>query len=98
VWSLIGDGTIIAFIIFGIVGLTVGHLLGGPGPDERITLALSTACRHPALALAIATVNVPEEHRVLSAILLYLIVNTLLTIPYVAWQKNKARKLATLGG
>ena len=91
IWSLVGNGTIIAFIAFGIVGLMIGHLLGGPDRDDRVTLALSTACRHPAIALAIATANVPQEHHVFSAILLYLVVNALLTIPYVAWQRNKAR-------
>jgi len=53
-WALMGNGTLIALIAFAIVGLAVGHLFGGPGLEERITLALSTASRHPALALAIA--------------------------------------------
>jgi BASS family bile acid:Na+ symporter len=89
--SLIGDGTILAFVVFVLVGLAVGHVLGGPEPDSRVTLALSTACRHPALALAIAASNVPSEHHVLSAILLYLIVNIVFTIPYVVWQRKKAK-------
>jgi BASS family bile acid:Na+ symporter len=53
-WALMGNGTLIALIAFAVVGLAVGHLFGGPGLEERITLALSTASRHPALALAIA--------------------------------------------
>ena len=53
-WALMGNGTLIALIAFAIVGLAVGHLFGGPGLEERITLALSTASRHPGLALAIA--------------------------------------------
>lgn len=88
VWSLIGNGTIFAFIAFVAVGIAVGHLLGGPSPDERVTLALSTSCRHPALALATATTNIPAEHRVVSAILLYLVISILLTISYVAWQRK----------
>jgi bile acid:Na+ symporter, BASS family len=87
--SLIGDGTLLALISFIVVGLIVGHLLGGPGPDERVTLALSTACRHPALALAIAAANIPQERNVVSAILLYLVLNALLTIPYISWQRRK---------
>jgi BASS family bile acid:Na+ symporter len=88
-WPLIGNGTIIAFIAFVIVGLTVGHFFGGPGSGERVTLALSTASRHPALALAIAGVNIPEERRVIYAVLLYLMVSALITIPYVAWQRKR---------
>lgn len=94
VWALVGNGTILGFVAFVIVGIAVGHVLGGPDPDRRVTLALSTACRHPALALAIATVNIPNEHRVLSAILLYLILNIVFSIPYVAWQRKAARALA----
>ncbi|HMD22064.1 MAG TPA: hypothetical protein VKH40_17195 [Alloacidobacterium sp.] len=94
-WSLVGDGTMIALIAFIVVGLVVGHILGGPDPDERVTLALSTACRHPALALAIAGTNVPEEHHVLSAVLLYTLLNALLTIPYVALQRRKVKERVT---
>jgi BASS family bile acid:Na+ symporter len=66
----------------------VGHLFGEPDPDSRVVLALSTACRHPALALAIAGANFPDERRVLAAILLYLLLNVLLTIPYIKWQRK----------
>jgi bile acid:Na+ symporter, BASS family len=89
-WALVGNGTILAFIAFAIVGLAVGHFFGGPGSGQRVTLALSTASRHPALALAIAGVNVPDERRVIYAVLLYLVVSALITIPYVAWQRKKA--------
>jgi bile acid:Na+ symporter, BASS family len=89
IWALIGNGTIIAFIAFAIVGLAVGHFFGGPASEERVTLALSTASRHPALALAIAGVNVPDERRVIYAVLLYLVLSSLMTIPYVAWQRRK---------
>ena len=92
-WALIGDGTLLAFAVFILVGLLVGHLLGGPDPDSRVVLALSTACRHPALALAIAGANFPSERRVLAAILLYLVLNALLTIPYVKWQRKKIQAL-----
>jgi bile acid:Na+ symporter, BASS family len=91
-WPLIGNGTILAFIAFAIVGLAVGHFLGGPGSEQRVTLALSTASRHPALALAIAGVNVPDERRVIYAVLLYLVVSALITIPYVAWQRKRATR------
>jgi bile acid:Na+ symporter, BASS family len=88
-WELIGNGTILAFVAFAIVGLAVGHFFGGPASEERVTLALSTASRHPALALAIAGVNIPDERRVIYAVLLYLVVSALITIPYVAWQRRK---------
>jgi bile acid:Na+ symporter, BASS family len=89
IWALVGDGTIAAFVAFAIVGLTAGHFFGGPRSGERVTLALSTASRHPALALAIAGVNIPEERHVIHAVLLYIVVSALITIPYVAWQRKR---------
>ncbi len=87
-WSLIGNGTLLVFVLFIAFGLAVGHLLGGPGPDERVTLALCTACRHPGLALAIASANFPQETREVGAILLYVVLNILVAIPYVAWHRR----------
>jgi BASS family bile acid:Na+ symporter len=87
--SLIGNGTLLALIAFILVGLAAGHLLAGPSLDEKVTLALSTACRHPALAIAIATVNIPSEHNVVSAVLLYLVLNAVLTMPYIMWLRRK---------
>jgi bile acid:Na+ symporter, BASS family len=94
IWLLVGNGTILAFAAFIVVGLVTGHLLGGLEPDERVPLALCTACRHPALAIAIARANIPSEHHVLSAVLLYVLLNGVLTLPYVQWQRKKALQLA----
>src|SRR5262245_57789815 len=49
--SLIGDGTLASFGAFTLMGLAIGHLLGGPEPEDRPVLALATASRHPAIAL-----------------------------------------------
>ncbi len=94
-WSLVGDGTELTFVAFVVVGLLLGHLLGGPSPDDRVTLALSTACRQPGLALAIASANFPGDHHVVGAILLYVVTNFIFTIPYIKWQRKKVRGLAT---
>ena len=61
IWAAVGDGTLVALVVFVIVGLVVGHLLGGPDPDQSVVLALSTATRHPAIALSIASANFPDE-------------------------------------
>lgn len=89
---LLGNGTVVALIVFIVIGLLVGHFLGGPGPDEQITLSLSTACRHPALAIAIAAASIPEEHNVFSAILLYLVLNAIITSAYVFWRRRQAKE------
>ena len=94
-WTLIGNGTLLVLIAFVVVGLTIGHLLGGPDPDERVVLALCTACRHPALALAIASANFPDEKRLVGAIVLYLLLNIVVSLPYIAWQRRAIKNLAT---
>ncbi|MGZ8398272.1 MAG: bile acid:sodium symporter family protein, partial [Gemmatimonadales bacterium] len=70
--SLIGNGTILVMVVFALVGLAVGHLLGGPDVEQRTVLALSTATRHPGIAIAIAAVNFPDQRLAPAAILLYL--------------------------
>ena len=49
---LIGNGTFVAFAAFAIVGLFIGHMLGGPRFEDREVLALYTSARHPAVAIA----------------------------------------------
>jgi BASS family bile acid:Na+ symporter len=88
VWSATGGGTIIAMVVFVLAGLAVGHLLGGPDPEHSVVLALSSACRHPAIALLIASKNFPSEQLV-GTILLYVLLNTIVGIPYLAWVRKQ---------
>jgi len=81
--ALIGDGTLLGLFAFSVAGLAVGHWLGGPDPTRRSVLALSTACRHPAIALTIASANLAEPKPVMAAIMLYLIVSLLVSVAYV---------------
>ena len=87
-WRLVGGGTLVAMILFLAIGLTVGHLMGGPDVEHRSVLAFSTACRHPAIALAIAATNFPDQ-RFAAAIALYLILGVILGIPYTMWLKRE---------
>ena len=95
--SLIGDGTLLAMAAFAAVGLVTGHLLGGPDPHERAVLALSSACRHPGIALAIATANYPAEQLAPAAVLLYLLVAAAVCFPYVSWQHRRVTAMASAG-
>lgn len=88
VWALVGNGTILGIVLFVVIGLAVGHLLGGPNAEHRVVLGLSTACRHPALSLAIAAANFPEE-RFGGVIVLYLLINVILCVPYSRWMRPK---------
>jgi len=85
--SLVGDGTMFALGAFAICGLMVGHLLG-PDRDDREVLALSTATRHPAVAIAIANTNFPGQKLVAPAVLLYLLISAFVSAPYLLWNKR----------
>lgn len=86
--SLIGSGTLVAIVVFTLIGLAVGHWLGGPEPNDRTVLALATTSRHPGVAVAIAHTNFPEQKLALAAILLYLLVSALVTMPYLKSRKR----------
>jgi BASS family bile acid:Na+ symporter len=83
----IGDGTLAAIAAFVVVGLGVGHVLGGPNPSDRTVLALSTASRHPGAAAAIASANFPQEHAAIAVLLLYLIIGAVVSALYLRWRK-----------
>jgi BASS family bile acid:Na+ symporter len=88
IWDLVGDGTVVALVLFIVAGFAIGHLLGGPDPHHSVVLGLTAACRHPAIALAIAAANYPDE-RFGGTILLYLLVSAIVGIPYLRWQGRR---------
>ena len=88
--NVLDAGIVLATAVFICVGLAAGHWLGGPQPDDATVLALSTASRHPAIALAVAKLNFPNEPYLGATILLYLIVLTVITVPYVMRQSRLA--------
>lgn len=87
--SLIGNGTLAAFAAFIVAGLVTGHLLGGPDPEDRTTLAIASMSRHPGVALTIASANFPNQKLVLPAVLLFLIVGGILSVPYMKWRQSR---------
>jgi BASS family bile acid:Na+ symporter len=89
IWTLIGNGTVVALAAFVLFGLSAGHFLGGPEPENRTALALSTASRHPGIAIALAVANYPEQKLATPALLLYLLVNAVVSIPYLLWTKRR---------
>jgi BASS family bile acid:Na+ symporter len=83
-------GILIPMLIFLAVGLAVGHVLGGPDRNHCVVLALSTACRHPAIALSIAAANFPGE-RFGAIILIYVLLGAMVAVPYLAWHRRQSR-------
>ena len=88
--ALIGSGTVLVFAAMAMIGLAVGHALGGPDASTRTVLALSTTSRHPAVALSVALGSGVDKMPALAAVLLYVIVAVLISVPYVAWRRKRA--------
>ncbi|BCG86720.1 MULTISPECIES: Na+-dependent transporter [unclassified Mesorhizobium] len=84
--AMVGNGTLIALVVFAVVGIAVGHALGGPVADNRTVLALASSARHPGVAMAIAHSIFPEEKAVIAVVLWHLIVSAVVCIPYVKWR------------
>lgn len=80
--SLVGNGTLLVIVVFALVGLATGHLLGGPHQQDRVVLALSTAARHPMVAITAATALYPGHREVVPAVLLYLVVSSVVSAIY----------------
>ena len=87
--SLFGDGTVVAAVVLSGLGLVVGHLLGGPDPENRTVLALATASRHPGVALVAGiSASAQAPRLVTAAVLLAFVVSMIISVPYAAWRKR----------
>jgi BASS family bile acid:Na+ symporter len=82
--SLVRGHAMLAIVSLAAIAIGAGHSMGGPTASDRTILAFACAMRHPGLALAVATANLPEEPRMLAAILLYVLVSLVMTSLYGA--------------
>jgi BASS family bile acid:Na+ symporter len=85
---LLGNGTALAMAAVAGAGLLAGHLLGGPGLEDRAALAIASATRHPGLALLIGKTAFPTQS-LAPAVLLFLLVGLLAAIPYQIWIRKR---------
>jgi BASS family bile acid:Na+ symporter len=87
--GVIGQGTLFAIVAVVIVGLLIGHVLGGPDPRTRGVLASATIYRHPAVALILASgAGQQAEDGVIGTVLLYILLSLVLSIPYERWRRR----------
>ena len=71
--------------------------LGGSDDEDRSVLALASAARHPGVAMAVASANFPDQKLAPAAILLYLLLSALLSIPYVVWRRRHGEVVGVMG-
>jgi BASS family bile acid:Na+ symporter len=91
------NGTLAALAAFTLFGITIGHYLGGPHPDNRTVLALASGMRHPGIALAIASSTFPDVEGVLAVMAWHLIVGAIVSAPYVN-RRHQVHANANRGG
>jgi predicted Na+-dependent transporter len=72
-----------------VVALAIGYLMAGPAPRERTTVALVTSMRNPGLALLFASSHGAGMPGLKLAVLAYLLVTVLLSIPFLRWRKSQ---------
>ncbi len=72
-----------------LVAMTVGHILGGPHPDNRTVLAISCATRHAGLVVLVA-VSVPGP-RTAALVGAYFVASAAVTIPYLRWRRRVSK-------
>lgn len=87
--SLLSHDTFAVLAAFAVVGLLIGHILGGPRFEERTVLAFYTSARHPGVAVAIAQANFPQQRVAILAILLALLISAIVSLPYMNWAKHR---------
>jgi BASS family bile acid:Na+ symporter len=61
---------VIGALLFATASLVIGHGLGGPEPESRLTIAGANSTRNAGLALALATLNF-QDPGILGAIATY---------------------------
>ncbi|WHO41038.1 Na+-dependent transporter [Sphingobium sp. AP49] len=92
--ALVGDGTVIAMAVVAIVAMLGGHLLGGEMKSDSYALAFASATRHPGIAMALIGAN-HANAALLAAVLLFLLIALIVTIPYQILIKRGSRAGST---
>ncbi|NJL46533.1 MAG: hypothetical protein HC929_02160 [Leptolyngbyaceae cyanobacterium SM2_5_2] len=78
-----GPLPVLAVTLMAAVALLAGHLLGGPDPVLRQTIAMANASRNTGLALVLITLNFPNaEHEILVTLVAYALVSGLAATIY----------------
>lgn len=89
-WRVVGEGTLLAMLVVILAGLASGYLLGGNSPGIRTALALASATRHPGVALGVIGANVPEAKLALVAVIIFVLLNVVVGIPFVKLARRRA--------
>lgn len=87
--------SIASVALFAAIALVIGHLIGGPDLAHQSATAVGCVARNVGLALFIATLNTTML-AVLPTIVGYMIVGSVVAIPYSVWMKKRIAQQSTL--
>lgn len=90
VFEIAGWKFIVALAIFAASALAIGHLLGGPAPENRTALAVACATRHVGIAILLASL-VPGP-RIAVLVAGYFLASMLVSVPYLRWRRSVDRQ------
>ena len=89
-------GGVFALMALVALALAAGHLMGGPGADDRTALAVACASRHLGIAVLVAASLPGPRTAVIVAV--YIVASAIVCIPYLRWRRAAAaRKSSTPG-
>ena len=84
----IGILPLVVIVIMVVISLAIGHLLGGSEVDKRSALAIACIARNIGLAMYITVFSNAQE-QVLPTLVSYIILGSLIAIPYSTWSKRQ---------
>lgn len=86
----LGGGTLALTLLVIAFALFIGHRLGGPDEGNRSALAITTAARHPGVAITIVGGLFPEEGgAILGMAGLFWLASFAMAIPYLKWRRSR---------
>ncbi len=87
---LLGWPAVAAILIMAVAALAIGHLLGGPRPDQRGGLATACIARNIGLALFITQLSEAGAQSI-PTLLAYMLLGSAAAIPYSLWIKRQIK-------
>jgi bile acid:Na+ symporter, BASS family len=90
-----GWTAIATFAGLSLAALVIGHVLGGPDPEDRTALAVCCATRHVGLAVLVAAAVPGPRTAVLVAA--YIVASAVVCIPYVQWRRRASGTVREVG-
>lgn len=86
----VGGWMVLGMLVMTLGSALLGHVAGGPRPEDRTALALAAVFGNPSIALAVATASY-QDLRLAPFLAVYLVLRALALLPYLLWNKHHLR-------